>query len=99
MVERQLAEAANIIENLIKDEIIRQGLIDSGTLLDSVKCNYTINDGVISFSVIAEDYFQYLDERYNITSNAFSNAEYDRALTLMADATSLLIIEDLNKTI
>lgn len=99
MFERQLEEAANIIENLIKDEISRQGLVESGALLDSVRCTYTINDGVINFSVTAEDYFEYLDERYNITSNALSNPEYERALTLIADATSLIIIDDLNKTI
>ena len=48
------------------------GLVKSGKLLNSIKC---ISNGNGSFSIEAEDYYEVLDEKYNITSAIIDNQQ------------------------
>lgn len=62
------------IEELIKEKLIEKGLVNTGKLINSIQVKLT-NDG---FQIIAEDYFEFLDEKYNITEEVFNSKElYD----------------------
>jgi len=65
IVEREL-------ERIIKKQIKDEGLVKTGTLLDSIKVSY--KDGV--FSVTAEDYYKFLDEEHNLSQGAIDSIEF-----------------------
>lgn len=67
-----LEPIANKIEEMIKEKIKEEGLVKTGTLLNSIKVTAK-SDG--SFSVEAEDYFKYLDEEHGITESVFNSNE------------------------
>ena len=56
---------AKKIEELLKKRIVDEGLVDSGSLLNSIEVTYEGG----RFLVYAEDYFKYLDEEYNLSSS------------------------------
>jgi hypothetical protein len=98
MFERELQEIGNKISELIKAEIRRQALIDSGALIDSIFCRVSITPDGFTFSIEAEDYYKYLDADYSITSNVLNSSEFNEVQTQIANVYSLIILEELNKT-
>lgn len=68
------------LKNLIRDDIKRKGLVDSGALLNSIKVTFDIFTNSIILNVEAEDYFQYLDKRYNIMDDVLSSSQWQNAL-------------------
>ncbi len=63
---------AKKIEDLIKKRISDLGLVDTGTLLNSISVS---TNGIGSFEVTAEDYYSVLDEKYNISNYALESEE------------------------
>jgi len=64
---------AKKIQELIKDKLIEKGLVNTGKLLNSIQVKpSTQNEG---FDIIAEDYYTYLDQEYNISKEVFESAE------------------------
>lgn len=53
----------NKIKVMIQDRIKELGLVKSGKLLNSISVSYSDS----GFKISAEDYFEYLDEKYNIS--------------------------------
>jgi len=76
MIERK-------IEELIKKRIIDLKLIDTGNLLSSIKVSVN-EDGV---TIMALEYYQYLDNRFNITNYVIESEEFKE----------LIIEESINK--
>lgn len=68
-----MSELDNELTKLIRDDIKRKGLVDSGRLLASIKVTSNVVDDNISIDIQAEDYFQYLDSRYNILSDVMNS--------------------------
>lgn len=60
------------LEQLIKKRIIDEGLVKSGKLLKSISVSY--KNG--SFQVTAEDYYEYLDEKHNLSEGAVYSNEF-----------------------
>ena len=87
---------ANELTRLFQDEIKRQGLVDTGKLLNSVKWTVRETSNGWDLQMEALDYFQYLDDRYSISKNVFASAQYERVQTQIADTYNLYIIEQLN---
>lgn len=71
------------IEELIKKRIIDLKLIDTGNLLSSIKVSVN-EDGV---TIMALEYYQYLDNRFNITNYVIESEEFKE----------LIIEEEINK--
>lgn len=70
---------AQKIQELIKAKLVEKGLVDTGKLLNSIFVKpSTTNDG---FDIIAEDYYTYLDEEYNISKEVFESAELSEFMT------------------
>lgn len=63
---------AKKIQDMLKQKIKEEGLVKTGTLLNSIKV-YSNGDG--TFKIEGEDYFKYLDDEYNISSSVFNSSE------------------------
>lgn len=72
MEEINWAPISNKIEELIKERIKELGLVKTGKLLNSIKVS---SDSEGNFSIIAEDYYNYLDEEYNISRYVLDGSE------------------------
>lgn len=71
-------KVAQAIENLIKKEIKRKGLIKSGKMLKSIEVKANISNNQFSFSVEAEDYFVEVDENNNILKDMQKTKEFNK---------------------
>lgn len=67
-----ISNITNAVDKAIRDIIIKEGLIDTGKLLKSIKSSATDN-GKLLISVEAEDYYSILDDEHNITEQALSS--------------------------
>jgi hypothetical protein len=72
MEEINWAPISNKIEELIKERIKDLGLVKTGKLLNSIKVS---SDSEGNFSITAEDYYNYLDEEYNISRYVLEGSE------------------------
>lgn len=84
-----MSELDNELTKLIRDDIKRKGLVDSGALLNSITVTSDIFANSIILNVEAEDYFQFVDKRYNIMDDVLSSSKWQNAL----DAAMLELIE------
>lgn len=73
---------AKEIEKLIKKQIKKEGLIDSGKLYDSIKVKAKLINDKFEFEIIAEDYYEYLDDRYKLTENALKDKSLERIIEI-----------------
>lgn len=83
MTEKQLLKkAAKDIENLIKAKIKERNLIKTGRMYNSIKCTM---DSSLSLSIKAVDYFQFVNERYNILGEVENTYEYQEIFEELMD--------------
>jgi len=80
---------------LFKADIQKKGLVSSGKLLKSIKWIYSDSNG---FQMIAEDYFQYLDAKNNITIDVTNSKSFkDIMEKYFAEKIETEIINELKK--
>ena len=66
-----LKKYETIITNKLKQIIQKEGLVGTGKLLNSIQVKIDGNE----LSVISEDYYQYLDKKYNLSKQLFESQE------------------------
>jgi hypothetical protein len=81
------------LTNLVKDEIKRKGLVDSGKLLGSIKVTSNVVGDGISIDIQAEDYFQYLDAKYSILSDVMNSNAWVYVIGQMTEEIALQWLE------
>lgn len=86
---------ASQLTRLFQDELRRQGLVDTGTLLNSVKWTVKETSTGWDLQMEAMDYFTYLDDRYNISKNVFASSTYIQIQTQIGELYNSYIIEQL----
>lgn len=95
--KREFELAANELTRLFKEELTKQGLVESGALRDSIRWYVVETPQGFTLKMEALDYFQYLDDRYNITNNVLRSVGYERVQEQIANAYNYIIIDDINK--
>lgn len=85
-----LSEVENLIREALRDVIIENELVDTGTLLNSIQVSISDNGGI---SIEGEDYFEYLEQEYNLLQQLEDNPKYITAVDLIIKH---LIKEQLN---
>lgn len=75
-LKNELAKQSKLIAELIKKEIKRQGLVETGALFSSIKPKIKVQDTAFTVEIEAQDYYKYLDGRYNITENALNGPAF-----------------------
>lgn len=86
---------ASQLTRLFQDELRRQGLVDSGALLNSIRWTVRQTPSGWDFQMESLDYFTYLDDRYNISKNVFASSQYNQIQTQIGELYNLYIIEQL----
>lgn len=93
----KIKEAERLIEDLIKKEINKKGLVDTGALLDSIDVTIKETSKGLSIQVEAEDYYTFLDEEHNITEDALASSGFNKVEEKLGDAYVDLIEEKIKK--
>ena len=88
---RELDKAKELLEGLIKKDISAKGLVDTGTLLNSIEVTIKGDERGFSFEVKAEDYYESLDEEFNITADVVKSSEFNEVKSLISSAYEKLI--------
>jgi len=75
------------LEKALKDVIVKEGLVDTGRMRDSVKATLKPdNNGIdMSISIDVEDYFKYLDKPYKLTEQFENSKAFDTAIKKIED--------------
>lgn len=94
--ERAFQRAANELTQLFKDELTRQGLVESGNLRDSIEWKVITTTTGYSLQLSALDYFEFLDRRYNITNNVLNSSAYQRVQEQISEAYNYIILDELD---
>ena len=82
-----LSKIAKKLEEMIKASIKEKGLVDTGKLYNSIKV--TVDDKG-NYSIKAEDYFVFLNEKYDILKPITESKEFN-------DYASLIYTEEIEK--
>lgn len=77
-----LERIARDLEEALKDIIEKEGLIDTGRLISSVRANVQNNQ----INISTEDYYKYLDEKYKLTSQFENSKAFDVAVKRLEDS-------------
>ena len=79
---------------LLRSEIRRKGLIDTGALFRSISTSIKYTANGISFEISGEDYFKYVDGNFNVTEDALDSNEFKNKITkLIEDALINVLID------
>jgi len=91
-----LSQVAIDLTSLFQAELTTQGLVESGRLRDSVKwIVIPTTDGGFTLQMESLDYFKFLDDKFNISQNVFNSSTYANIQEQIANAYSLIILDDL----
>ena len=77
-IDAEFNKLAKDLERLYKDELTRQGLVESGKLKDSISVVVVKTPQGYTLQMSSLDYFKYLDEKYKITENVLKSSQYQR---------------------
>jgi len=83
---------AALITSLLKAQIKKEGLYNTGKLYNSIKVTTVITSNGVSFNIEAEDYFEFLDAKYKLMENVINNKQLQ---TLIEDEVAALIEKQL----
>lgn len=76
-LQQTLRSIETEITKLIQSEIQKKGLVKTGKLLNSISTVVMMkSDGSLSIKVSGEDYYDELDNKYNITNDAFNSSGF-----------------------
>lgn len=93
-IQQTLNTIGQEITNLIKAEIQKKGLVKTGKLLNSISTVVMMKtDGLLSIKVSGEDYYDELDDKYNITRDAFASSGF-RVIEGLIESAYVEYIED-----
>lgn len=92
-IDSEFNAIANDLTKLYQDEIKRQGLIESGKLLNSISFKANKIPSGYSLDMTAVDYFEYIDKKYQISKNVFKSIGYKNVQTRIQKAYNLIILE------
>ena len=95
-INKELSSISITLTKAFQDEIRRQGLVDSGALLNSINVRPIQTPRGFTLKFEALDYFQYLDDKYKITQNVFDGSEFKDIEKQLVDLYSLIIEDELD---
>lgn len=83
--KRKIGRVATALTKLLKDEIKKQDLIDTGRMLRETAAKITVKkSGDFTISVRSTSYYKFVDGRFNVTDNAFSGSKFDKVMDRLA---------------
>jgi hypothetical protein len=95
--KREMENAAKLLTQLFRDELIRQKLVNTGSLLNSIEWIVISTTTGFKLQMKSLDYFEFLDNRYNITNNVLKSSQYNRVTELIANSYTFIITDQLDQ--
>jgi hypothetical protein len=96
--KNDLEKIANKVKELIKADIQTKGLVDTGRLYNSVTVNVKLNnDNSFEFEFMTEDYFKYVDARYDIIKDVTASSQFKALEDELLQATMDFYEDELDK--
>lgn len=96
--KQDIERIAEDVKVLIQADIKAKGLVDTGRLLNSIEPRVKLNsDNSFEMDFYAEDYFKYVDGRYDIIKDVTSSAQFKQIEDRLLDATVKMYEEELDK--
>ncbi len=83
------------LAKLFVDELTRQKLVDTGKLNKSIKFTAKKTSNGYNLQMTAEDYFEILNKKYNISKNVFKSAEYKEITSKIAKIYAKVLADEL----
>ena len=81
MNEQQiLRDLSDELTDLVRTEIRRQDLIDTGRLVRSIEVRAVMRSNDIIMDILAEDYFVFVDARYDVMNNVIDSRDWENAV-------------------
>jgi len=68
------------LQKLIQADIKKKDLIDTGALFRSIKVTAKEQGSKVSLDIIAEDYFEFVDNSYHILDDVTNSNQWQNAL-------------------
>lgn len=91
---------AGRMTQLIKKTIDDLGLVDSGKLKNTARFEYIAErDGDAKFTLVAQDYFKYVDARYGIMKALYESSEYKKMVDDIARINADFIADEISKSL
>lgn len=75
-LQDDLARIGKDLEEALRDIIVKEGLVDTGRLKNSVSITLKNNE----IDILVEDYYKYLDKPYNLTKQFENSKAFDVAI-------------------
>lgn len=94
-LDKAIASAIKRMEVLVKAEITRQKLVDSGQLLRSVKFRFKMTPEGPMLQLEAEDYFKFLDSDYGIMKNVYKTVDFKNIIKEIGAAVAKDAVSDI----
>jgi len=89
----QFKKIANSIAKLYKLEIIKQDLIDTGLMRDTIGVQITIGkNGELDIQVVSTNYFIYVSGNFKIAENVFKSKAYKKLEDRMIELISIAYV-------
>lgn len=89
---------ANRLTKLVQSTIDSKGLVDTGKLKNTAHFDYVLGkDGEVRFTLIAQDYFKYVDKKFKIMDTFYKSSEYKAIVDDIAKIEADYIISLFNK--
>lgn len=95
-INKELDKLSRDLTLAFQDELRKQGLVKSGALLNSIKVIPIQTTNGFTLRVEALDYFEFLDDKHNITNNVLASANFKNVQEQLVNLYNLIIIDDLS---
>jgi len=73
-------ELSKILADLIKKDIKKKDLIDTGAMMKSITVKPKMSGSKINFEVSAVDYFEIVSEKYSIMEDVLKSSAWTKAV-------------------
>jgi len=83
--KKDISQIEQMIVRLVRDEIRKQQLIDTGLMLRSVEAKLKIKGNSFTIDITSTEYFKYVDGDYKILDNVFKGRDYEKLILPMIE--------------
>ena len=79
-VQSELNTLSDALTDAVKKVIKDKGLVATGKLYNSIRVIPQYSNGKLELGIEAEDYFEFLDEKYQIMETVLKDSRWDSAI-------------------
>ena len=94
-LDAEFRGVAQELTDLFKAEIRRQNLIDTGLMLATTRFEIVKSFGEYHFQLISTEYFEYVDNNFDVTHNVLNSQAYKQLLVRIGQLYAAVIVDEI----